>query len=317
MHLEPDCGQAAEEQREITRIARAVLARIGLPDADTDVMCYPGLIAVVNEVQRLSSEATTAQRRAAANAVRDALIAAEVSARRARELGCPAWPVDLAPAEPHLRASLDRALAQIPPRPDRVIDVQVAGWMDGECAVFRAAADLLAESWPQLLAELAVSIRQVALLRGYGITGFSDFAVQGTVFVNAERLDFRDGLPGELRLAENLVHEGAHNRCYSAAVKQPFLRANRAGVLVDTPLRADRRPLWGLFQQLVVLCRSAELYHRVDLGAGFDAAIQARKDVLTKQARQALNTLHTHTNQLTDHGCVILNEAATAIGADV
>lgn len=317
MHLQPDRDQAFEEQREITRIAQAVLARIGLPAADRDAMRYPGLIAVVNEVQRLPSAATAAQRHAAVTAVRAALIAAEVSTRRAHELGCPAWPVDLAPVEPHLCASLDRALAQIPPRPDRVIDVRVTGWLDGERAIFRTAADLLAQSWPPLLAELAVVIRQVALLRGYGITGFSDFAVQGTIFVNAERLEFRNGLPGALRLAENLVHEGAHNRCYAAAVKQPFLPAKRAGVLVDTPLRADPRPLWGLFQQLVVLCRSAELYHRVDLGAEFDTAVQARKSALTEQARQALNTLNAHANQLTDHGCAILDEAATTIGADV
>lgn len=317
MQLEPDFEQAVDEQQEITRIVLGVLARIGFSDVGAETACYPGLIAAANVVQRLPPDATAAHRDAAVSATQAALIGATVSLRRARGLGSPVWAVDLPEGEPHLDASLKRALAQIPPRPDRVIDVRVAGWTAPERVGFCAAAALLAESWPQMLAELKVGIRQVALLRGHGITGFSDFAVQGAVFVNAERLGIRDGLPGTLRLAESLVHEGAHTRCYSAAVQRPFLRADRAGVLVDTPLRADARPLWGLFQQLVVLCRCAELYHRVDPGAGVETGIRTRKVTLIRQAKQALDALRVHTGQLSDHGQAILDEATTAIAAVV
>jgi hypothetical protein len=321
MRLEPDRDQAAAEQRGITRIARAVLARIGFSDIDADLMCHPGLIAVVGDVQRLSADATAAHRAAAIGAVRAALAGAELSRQRAHHLDCPAWAIDLSPGQRHLCAGLERALAQIPARPNRVIDVRVADWADAERAVFRGAAALLAESWPQMLAELTVCIRQVALLRGYGITGFSDFAVQGAVFVNAERCETRDGLPSTLRLAENLVHEGTHTRCYSAALDEPFLGAGRAGVQVATPLRADPRPLFGLFQQLVVLCRCAELYGRVASNIGAHAPAQARtaltrKVTLVEQARQALSTLRNHAGKLTDHGRAILRESSAAIAAE-
>jgi HEXXH motif-containing protein len=210
-------------------------------------------------------------------------------------------------------AALSRALAQIPARPDRVVDVHVADWTDSERTVFRAAARLLAQVWPQMLTELSVCIRQVALLRGYGITGFSDFTVHGAIFVNEERLTFgdRDSLPGPVRLAESLIHEGAHNRCFSAAVRDPFLPADNSDARVSTPLRADPRPLWGLFQQLVVLCRSTHLYQRL----GPAAPIQGRYEVLITQARQALGTLRAHADQLTDHGRAVLAEASTAVTA--
>lgn len=316
MRLEPDCDQAAAEQRGIKKIVRAVLTRIGFSDLDDDLLLYPGLIAVVNEVQRLNPDATVAQRSAATGAVQAALAAAEMSRQRARGLDHPVWAVDLPPVESHLNDSLDRALAQIPVRPDRVIDVRVADWMDADRVVFGAAVGLLTEFWPEMLAELAVGIRQVALLRGYGITGFSDFAVQGAVFVNAERLDDRDGLPGALRLAENLVHEGAHTRCYCAAAAEPFLDPGRVAVQVATPLRADPRPLFGLFQQLVVLCRCAELYRRAGFGTERRGAVRARCDALVTQAQQAVHSLNTHADQLTDHGRAILGEATGVVGAD-
>lgn len=319
MQLTPDSGQATVEQQGITRIVRSVLTRAGFSDIDAHLLSHPGLIAVVKEIQRLPPDATAAQDAAAAHdvavAVRAALAEAETSTRRARRLDCPVWQTDLAAARPHLCAGLDRALAQLPARPDRVIDVRVAEWTKAEREVFCAAAALLDESWPEMLAELAVCVRQVALLRGYGITGFSDFAVHGAIFINAERFEFRDGLPGTLRLAENLVHEGAHTRCYSAAVARPFLGADPTGDRVVTPLRADPRPLSGLFQQLVVLCRCAELYSRVPADTASHPAVRARIIVLVTQARQALATLHGHAEKLTDHGRAILRDAAAAICA--
>lgn len=316
MHLIPDRDQAAAEQQRIAQIGQTVLARIGCTDIDEDSLRHPGLIAVVNEVQRVPADATAERRAAGADAVRAAVAAAGRSAQRARELDCPAWRVDLPPVQPHLRASVEHALAQVPARPDRVIDVQVSDWADAERAVFCAAVELLARSWPQMLAELAVCIQQVALLRGYGITGFTDFTTQGAVFINVERLVDRNGLPGALRLAENLVHEGAHTRCYCAAVDDPFLAAEQAALLVATPLRADPRPLFGLFQQLVVLCRCAEWYGRVASGGAANGAVHARHEVLLTQARQALSTLNAHADQLTDRGRTILGEAAEVVGAD-
>ncbi|MEV6975012.1 HEXXH motif-containing putative peptide modification protein [Kitasatospora sp. NPDC093806] len=207
------------------------------------------------------------------------------------------WPVDLAVPRPHLERSVARALRALPPPrrqpdhgrpghgqpddgrpavgdrgpvPDDGLPATpgsvVVRWREREAGALGEAAALLAVAWPEAHRELGTVLAQIALLEGPAIDGFTDFAVHGAVFVRRDRLaPGPDGLPGPVRLAEALVHEGTHTRCNAASVTaEPFLRPAQGDArLVSTPLRIDPRPLSGLFQQVVVLARSVLLYERL------------------------------------------------------
>jgi HEXXH motif-containing protein len=319
MRLLPDHRSAATDQDGLLRLVRACLQRPELPPVPSD-LGYPGFAAAAhcaqrlhrpgptdpNERERLVAELRTMPRRAAA------------STHRAVRLPG-GWNADLAPPEPHLDESLARALRQIPERNDgRAVTVHLTDWNDEQRDTVRAAADLLASLWPDMLAEMAVSVRQVAVLAGWGIDGFTDFAAHGAIFVNERRLAAdAGGPPPRLRLAEALVHEGAHTRCNTAALAAPFLTPDgpASEALVATPLRADPRPLSGLFQQVVVLARCVMLY---DLVLRDDPSpvpeIPARRDLLLSQGRKGVAVAQAHRAQLTRAGRDVLDEAAEVIG---
>ncbi|MFJ8869934.1 aKG-HExxH-type peptide beta-hydroxylase [Streptomyces sp. NPDC102473] len=239
-------------------------------------------------------------------------------------LPCPAagrWAVDLAAPAPHLGAAVGRALASIPQGRGTTKDTEGPGvvlraWKAEEATVLGETAERLDQVWPAVLAELQEGISQIALLSGRAIDGFTDFTTHGAVFVNAARLTVgRTGLPGWVRLADALVHEGTHTRCNAAAFSTPFLMAATGpGTSVMTPLRPDPRPLAGLFQQTVVLVRQAVLYRLIHQEAPLPdpqrEAVAARRARLMEQASQGLDTLGGHRAALTPAGEAVRAEAA-------
>ena len=246
----------------------------------------------------------------------DAVERAGASRARATASGCPPWPVDLAPPEDHLGDSLARAVSQVPPRPDRLealAALRIGTWSDADRAAFCEATRLLAETWPEMLDELTEVVRQIALLDGFGIDGFTDVATHGAIYVNRARLEPSDaGLPGPIRMAEAIVHEGAHNRCNAAALAEPFLtdpKSTGSEPSVMTPLRPDPRPLTGLLQQLVVLVRSVLLYDRLLDAPDCAAAVGTRREKLRGQASEALRAIDGHTSKLTAHGRAVVTDA--------
>jgi HEXXH motif-containing protein len=290
-------------------------------------LSHPAVVAAAHALQRAgrSDKITPEQRQVFFDQLRQAAECVSHSAQQTSS-GDDLWrSVDLAMPQPHLQDSVARALAVIPARKasgggdDRTLaGSAVIAWRDADRMVFRETVELLHAAWPQMLAELRAMVHQVALLGGNAIDGFTDFTVHGAVMINQARLATGStGLPGSVRLAEALVHEGTHTRCNVAQMVRPFLRpAGGDGELVMTPLRADPRPLTGLFQQLVVLVRSALLYHRLPVGA--DAAAQrARQAKLIGQAHQGVEALHRHREVLTDHGQEVLTEAAAVLEGEL
>lgn len=315
------------------RIVRIALER-GLSwnaDADRrvlDVMVshlsHPAIVAAAHALQRAgrSGEITPEHHQVLADQLRQAAACASHSAQQTSSSNGLWRSVDLAVPQPHLQESVTRALAVIPARggsggDDRKpVSSEVTSWRDADRVIFRETVDLLHSTWPQMLAELEEMVHQVVLLRGNAIDGFTDFAVHGAVMINQARLATGGtGLPGPVRLAEALVHEGTHTRCNAAQLVRPFLRPTGGdGELVMTPLRADPRPLAGLFQQLVVLVRSAWLYRRLPAGSDTSAvAHRARQDKLIGQAHQGAETLTRHREVLTDHGQEVLAAATTLL----
>ncbi len=314
----PDRDEALRDQTVVFRTVDLLLARergavhgecvtanAGTPRARSH-WTYPGRVAAAFAIQQQDRSRPGAGE--AADRVRSIEAQAVAHAVRTTNSGPPDWPVDLASPEPHLARSLSTALRQLP---DTADPSWLATWSVDERAVFDAAADTLAAFWPAMRAELAVTVRQVALLSGPAINGFTDFAAHGAVFVARARLTEADGLPGHVRLAESLVHEGTHTRCNAAAVGAPFLLDTKDAtrLRVATPLRADHRPLAGLFQQLVVLVRCAELYERLRGAPGIaEDVVLRRQEQLAAQARQAVEGLEVHRSLLSPCGKAVLDE---------
>ncbi len=319
MRVAPDRDSAARDEERLAQLVRGYLVR-ALPAASVPAereMAYPGFHAVAHRVQRLLRRGELGSQARAKLAAEVLAVAGRASRCWARSVGQiwhPWWAVDLAPPEEHLAESLNRAVGQIPEHPDRVVDLAVTDWGGEHHQVFREACETLAQVWPEMLAELSTVVRQVALLNGWGIDGYTDFTVHGAIFVNKARLGVGpDELPVHLRLAEALVHEGTHNRCDAAAASDPFLASNGAaagtGPLLQTPLRADPRPLSGLFQQVVVLARSVLFYDRLPA----TGPVRARREFLLAQGLRGVATLRSQVTGLTGHGCVVADEAHTLL----
>ncbi|WP_406299942.1 HEXXH motif-containing putative peptide modification protein [Embleya sp. NBC_00888] len=317
MRVEPDAGQGAEERAVLARMTQTILARAELT-ATARESTHPAVIETAHIAQRvLRADAPDPQRLEALG---------RMLARARADIAAPPgelpWPVDLVAPRAHLERSVARALKAIPRRDDGNAPAPVStvvAWRDTDTEIIHESTALLARVWPEASAELREILVQIALLHGAAIDGFTDFGVHGAVFIRRDRLQRGvDGLPGAIRLAEALVHEGTHTRCNAAAVAaEPFLcPVEGDGPLVATPLRADPRPLTGLFQQAVVLARSLLLYRRLlDADAApptpeAAAAVRSRHDRLARSAIDAVNTLLEHRDALTDHGTSVLDQAA-------
>ncbi|MCW7984304.1 hypothetical protein XF35_02985 [Streptomyces platensis subsp. clarensis] len=294
LRVAPDAQAARRDEEAVRRVAEGVLAAAGVRAA---AAAGPALVAAAFAVQTANLPNVTAGTDAAT--------------------GEPLGPVGPAP---HLARSVERALAARPRGADLTGGSRLVGWERAERAVLDDSRDRLAAAWPEMLTELRICVAQVALLEGRAIDGFTDFATHGAVYVNRARLGASPrGLPGPVRFAEALVHEGTHTRCNAAQLSSPFLTSAADGVdPVRTPLRADPRPLAGLFQQAVVLTRCTELYRRLLDAERTTAtpaerttatpALAARRDRLSSDARQAIGTLRQHGGSLTAHGLAVLGE---------
>ncbi|MFJ3217528.1 aKG-HExxH-type peptide beta-hydroxylase [Kitasatospora sp. NPDC086801] len=311
MDVEPDAHEAVDDRARLLERLRAVLDRAELPSPPGDGLRHPAAVETVHTVQR---------------ALRSGPLSPELRRTLAARLDHLPPPV-FGPAEPqdHLSRSVARALRSIPARAGAdgtPVTADVVRWRGSEREALAQSLGLLARVWPEAAAEVRESVAEVALLTGDAIDGYTDFTVHGAVLVHRARLTASAaGLPGPVRFAEALVHEGAHTRCNAAALAEPFLLPDRpAGpdtpgrrteLLVATPLRADPRPLTGLFQQTVVLARSVLLYRRF---TGPGPAVDARHQDLLASAHQAVTTLTAHTDTLTPHGRRLLAQCAAVLG---
>ncbi|MBW5480502.1 aKG-HExxH-type peptide beta-hydroxylase [Streptomyces bambusae] len=331
MRVAPDARQSAEERTVLVGMTRSALARAGLAVTPAEA-AHPAVVEIAHLAQRVVRAGTPDPERLGRLGRMLDRVRADVTgpspyaAARSVEPYAAARSVEPAAPAPHLERSVARARKSLPARDDdagKPRESAVVAWREHDRESLRETVALLTAVWPEAWAELAEVLLQVALLDGSAIDGFTDFGVHGAVFVHRGRLGpGRDGLPGPVRLAEALVHEGAHTRCNAASVATaPFLLpAQGEAQLVATPLRIDPRPLTGLFQQVVVLARSMMLYERV-LDSGkqgpASAAVRLRRDELARDALAGVRTLMDHCDALTGHGMSVLEDAARVAGISV
>lgn len=314
MRVAPDAHQSAEECSVLARMTRSALTRAELTVTQKE-SAHPAVVETAHAAQRVLRAGPDRER---LDGLRRMLDRARAGIAAAPPPVLP-WPVDLAAPRPHLERSVTRALESVPKRDgdfESPHGSAVVAWRERDISTLRETIALLAAAWPEAHAELRETLVQIALLDGPAIDGFTDFVVHGAVFIRRDRLETgRDALPGPVRLAEALVHEGAHTRCNAASVAgEPFLRPARGSEpLVTTPLRIDPRPLNGLFQQVVVLARSLLLYRRMldtDATAAASPAVRARHDHVARAAAQGVRALSEHRDALTDRGASVLEDAA-------
>ncbi|MGW0195119.1 aKG-HExxH-type peptide beta-hydroxylase [Nonomuraea sp. NPDC003201] len=322
----PDSHGFARDERHLEQLLRRRIplaepdGPAGEGDKDADLESLPAEMSDISPLGHPAifsavSEARVQPSRPVWDIAFEAVSKARTSASRMVSIG-PEWNVDLPPGEDYLNACVVRAAEHLPDRfrSESRSALQVVDWRDDQVEVIRRSVRALYRAWPEMTAELRTGVKQIVMVGGRGIVGFTDFAAHGAIFVGERRLREADGLPVHLRLAESLVHEGTHTRCNSAAVAEPFFTgqgSQNPDTLVETPLRADPRPISGLFQQLVVLVRCGVLYERLVGQCDADTADRCRMEARTLfgQASDAARTLRAHESLLSMSGREIVYDA--------
>lgn len=114
---------------------------------------------------------------------------------------------------------------------------------------------IVEDVWPEMHRELIANVRQVALVDSNQFLGATDVTALGCLFIS------RANAQNTVQLAEELVHEGSHVALNAAAWLDPICRETTS--LLNSPLRSDPRPLFGVFHQVFVLTRLTEFYRRL------------------------------------------------------
>jgi len=119
--------------------------------------------------------------------------------------------------------------------------------------LLREALDLLERALPSLSAEFSALVRQIILVRSdpssqYQLDGGSHYQLWGALFLN---VDVHHDLIG---MVEVLAHESAHSLLFGLCLDLP-LTDNDPAELYHSPLRADARPMDGIFHASFVSAR--------------------------------------------------------------
>lgn len=184
----------------------------------------------------------------------------------------------------------------------------------GACSArLRDALALLEAADPELRAELAVLVREVALAGGPpgGETGIFDGAsslfLWGAILVNAERTR------NVVDSARLLAHESAHNLLFGIASGGPLVE-NDPDERRASPLRRGVRPLAGTFHATFVLARmhraTRHLLESGLLDAGDRACAERALRRDASDFARGLRTVEGHA-RLTSLGAAVLGGART------
>jgi HEXXH motif-containing protein len=114
---------------------------------------------------------------------------------------------------------------------------------------------LILQHWPAMRDEIASVTKAVTLVTPDAFTGGSDLAFFGVSFL---------GMRSEWSAAtysDHLVHEGAHHRLHAINELTPLLQ-NPAFDGARSPIRRDRRPLYGTLHATFVFYRLAAFFRR-------------------------------------------------------
>ena len=133
---------------------------------------------------------------------------------------------------------------------------------------------------PELAAEIRALIRQIFLAAGDAhpkaltFDGASSFMLFGGIILNANRSI------GELGMVQMLAHESTHNLLFGLAADAPLVE-NSDEDLYPSPLRADPRPMEGIYHATFVTARMHRAVKKLIESNILSSALlaEARKDL--------------------------------------
>lgn len=152
-------------------------------------------------------------------------------------------------------------------------------------AQIKEAFALMSAGDPELAAEIRALLRQIILAAGnedpkaLTFDGASAFMLWGAIIINANRSD------GPLAMVQMLAHESAHNLLFGFSAEGPLVE-NTADELYPSPLRADPRPMDGIYHATFVTARMHRAVRQLLDSGNLSVPLraQARKD-LAENAR--------------------------------
>ncbi len=213
-------------------------------DIVRDKSCAHSLRSIIQDVDKLPMSVKNEQNRGIRNTER---------------LGIS---VDLASGDSGELRSLDRGAAQVQ-KMSRAVAVALCPLLEPDAESLsrvKAGVLLMKSVWPEAYDEFAVVVHRLIMYHGHAVIGFTDFRYHGSIFFKHEWLMKRGS---EVDIAEDLIHEAAHVRLNATMALTPLF-TNDFREIYRTPLREDLRPMYGVFHQMFVLLRVAELYRRLD-----------------------------------------------------
>jgi HEXXH motif-containing protein len=148
-----------------------------------------------------------------------------------------------------------------------------------------AGFDLLDSGFPEMAAEVRFLLREIVVAAGpedpkaLTFDGASSYLLWGAILLNAR------GQQTALDVAQALAHESGHNVLFGLCASGPLVD-NEDDELFSSPLRADERPMDGVFHATYVIARMHQTLSRL-LGAGVldPAQVDAAKTDLAAHRR--------------------------------
>ena len=118
---------------------------------------------------------------------------------------------------------------------------------------FASVMDLLQQAAPEFLAELKTLISELILVVGpkaakVHFDGGSSYQLWGALFLNAVRHTTR------IDVIDSLAHESAHSRLFGLCTEEALV-GNADDELHPSPLRAQKRPMYGVYHATFVSAR--------------------------------------------------------------
>jgi hypothetical protein len=164
---------------------------------------------------------------------------------------------------------------------------------------------------PELAAEIRALLREIMLGAGSEdpkaivFDGASAFMLWGAIIINANRSD------GELEMAQMLAHESAHNLLFGLSADESLVD-NSPEELFKSPLRADPRPMDGIYHATYVTARMHWTVRRLLASGTLPAALHAKaqKDLETNRRlfNQGIETVQQNA-RLSDLGTAVMRGA--------
>jgi hypothetical protein len=201
-------------------------------------------------------------------------------------------PIDMLPSRDSMHVTVERAIADASAiHRDSTFSIDpLSSLTSRQVAVVRAAFGVLRDCWPAMFEEIVHFVQQCCFFDSHRIIGFVDFRSHGSIFLRRETID------EPVKLAEEIVHESSHVRLNAIhAVERLF--ENDSEPRYSTPLRREKRHMFGVFHQLFVLCRLAQFYRSLPPGVARD-----RHAAVEQYARDAFEVVDRHAI-LTPAGC--------------